>query len=146
MRITPDTAILVRANVNASGPARELLKVIQQTGACLVLSPFILGEVARVLRYPRMQAIYHLSDHDIAEHVRYLEFIGDIVAPAEGPPVILKDPDDDPIVYTAVAGQADIICTVDRHFYEPNVLAFCARQRILLMTDVELLHALRSQL
>jgi hypothetical protein len=50
----------------------------------------------------------------------------------------------DPIVYTAVAGQADVICTIDRHFYHPNVLSFCGRQRILLMTDVELLHALRS--
>jgi putative PIN family toxin of toxin-antitoxin system len=146
MRITPDTAILVRTNAKAKGPARELLRVIQQTGARLVLSPFILSEVVRVLQYPRLQAIYHLSGHEISEHVQYLESIADMVAPGKGPPVVLKDPDDDPIVYTAVAGQADIICTVDRHFYEPNVLAFCARERILLMTDVELLHALRSKL
>jgi predicted nucleic acid-binding protein len=41
--------------------------------------------------------------------------------------VVLKDPNDDPVVYTAVAGGADVICTVDRHFYQPNVLAFCSR-------------------
>lgn len=145
MRITPDTAILVRANVKATGSAKELLRLIGKTGARLVLSPFLLTEVRRALRYPRLQALYRLSEEDIAEHLRYLESLADVVAPAEGPPVVLKDPDDDPVVYTAVAGQADIICTIDRHFFEPNVLAFCARQRILLMTDVELLHALRSQ-
>jgi hypothetical protein len=57
MRITPDTAILVRANTKAAGPARELLNTIARTGARLVLSPFILDELARTLRYPRMQAL-----------------------------------------------------------------------------------------
>jgi putative PIN family toxin of toxin-antitoxin system len=130
MRITPDTAILVRTNAKARGPARELLQVIQQTGACLVLSPFLLNEVARALRYPRLQAIYHLDDEAIAAHIRLLESIADVVAPAEGPPIVLKDPADDPVVYTAVAGQADVICTLDHHFFEPNVLAFCAATHV----------------
>ncbi|SRR5260370_26278271 len=145
MRITPDTGILVRANAKATGPAKEFFHIVQQTGARLVLSPFLLNEVNRALMYPRLQALYRLSEEEIAEHLRYLESLADVVTPAEGPPVVLKDPDDDPVVYTAVAGQADIICTVDRHFYEPSVLAFCARRRILVMNDVELLHAMRSQ-
>jgi hypothetical protein len=37
-----------------------------------------------------------------------------------------------------------VLCTVDKHFYEPNVLAFCARHGIQLMTDVELLRFLRK--
>lgn len=57
MRITADTAILVRTNVKASGPARELLDTIHHSTAVLVLSPFLLREVERVLRYPRIQAI-----------------------------------------------------------------------------------------
>ncbi|MGC1722312.1 MAG: hypothetical protein WA746_25280, partial [Isosphaeraceae bacterium] len=52
---------------------------------------------------------------------------------------ILTCPDDDPVVYTALAGAADVICTVDRHFYEPNVLQFCSRFGIRIMDDVELL-------
>lgn len=144
MRITPDTSILVRTNVKASGPARELLKAIDQTGARLVLSPFLLSEVARVLSYPRMQALYHLSDEEISEHLQYLESIADVVLPMEGPPVVLKDPDDDPVLYTALAGQADVICTVDKHFYEIPVLSFCSRYGIRLMNDVELLQAIRQ--
>src|ERR1035438_2035098 len=97
MRITLDTAILVRTNVKATGPAKELLKTIE-----------------------RIQSVYRLTDADIQQHIEYLQSLGEIVVPAEGPPIILKCPDDAPVVYTALAGAADGICTVDRHFYEPN--------------------------
>ena len=144
MRITTDTAILVRTTAKAKGPAKELLDTIQNCGAVLVLSPFLLEELERVLKYPRMQALYALDDAAIREHIEYLESFAEMVTPAEGPPVVLKDANDDPVVYTALAGGADVICTVDRHFYEPNVLAFCSRHGIQLMTDVELLRALRQ--
>ena len=88
----PESAlILIRANAKATGPAKALLQVIQQSGARLVLSPYVLDEIQRVLRYPRIQALYNLSDGDIWEYVRLLESIYDIVEPAEGPPVVLKD-------------------------------------------------------
>lgn len=108
-----------------------------------VISPYVLQEVQRVLDYPRLQAIYNLTSGDIWEHVRFLEGNSELVEPADGPPIVLKDPKDDPVIYTAIAGQVDVLCTVDKHFYEPNVLAFCSRHRIQLMTDVELLHVLR---
>jgi predicted nucleic acid-binding protein len=71
--------------------------------------------------------------------------VAEIVVPAEGPPLVLKDPNDDPVVYTALAGGADVLCTVDRQFCEPNVLSFCARYDIQVMTVVELLQALRRE-
>jgi putative PIN family toxin of toxin-antitoxin system len=145
MRITLDTAILVRTNVKATGPAKELLKTIERSGSVLVLSAFLIREVGRVLKYPRIQSVYQLTDADIQEHIEYLESLGEIVAPAEGPPIVLKCPDDDPVVYTALAGAADVICTVDRHFYEPNVLQFCSRYGIRIMDDVELLRILRQE-
>ena len=144
MRIAVDTAILIRANAKATGPARMLLHAIQDSGSQLVLSPYVLAELDRVLRYPRIQTLYRLSDENIWTFLRDLEAYADIVEPAQGPPVVLKDANDDPVIYTAVAGQADILCTVDKHFYEPNVLAFCFRQGIQLMTDLELLHFLRQ--
>ena len=146
MRITPDTTILIRTNAKATGPAKELLDTIQRCGAVLVLSPFLISEVERVLKYPRVQNIYALSDAEIRQHVEYLRTFAEIVAPAEGPPVVLKDPDDDPVIYTAIAGAADVICTLDRHFYDPNVIAFCSRQGIRILDDVELLHTLRQEL
>jgi len=146
MRITLDTAILVRTNTKATGPEKKLLDAIQQCGAVLVLSPFLIREVERVLWYPRIQAVYKLGDADIRQHLEYLQSFAEIVTPAEGPPVVLKDPDDDPVIYTALAGAADVICTVDGHFYEPDVLAFCTRYGIQIMDDVELLYVLRQEM
>jgi putative PIN family toxin of toxin-antitoxin system len=144
MRITADTAILVRMNARATGPAKELLDTIQNCGAVLVLSRFLLLEAERVLKYPRMQAVYHLDDTAIRQPIEYLESFAELVIPAEGRPIVLRDPDDNPVIYTALAGGADVICTVDRHFYDPDVLAFCARHGIQTMTDIQLLHALRQ--
>src|SRR5258708_6958919 len=144
MRITADTAILVRTNVKATGPAKELLDTIQNCGAVLVLSRFLLLEVERVLKYPRMQAVYRLDDTAIRQHTKSLKLFAELVIPAEAPPVVQKDPTDDPVTYTAFPGGADVFSPVDRHFYERGVLAFCPRHSIQIMTDVELLRALRQ--
>jgi putative PIN family toxin of toxin-antitoxin system len=145
MRVTPDTAILVRAHAKATGPAQKLVAALKERGGTLILSQFLLDEVVKTLRYPRLQARYGMTDEDIAKHLQYLRSFAEIVVPAEGPIIVSKDQDDDPVVYTVVAGQADVICTVDRHFYEPDVLAFCSRRGIRVMSDVELLRDLRSQ-
>jgi hypothetical protein len=55
---------------------------------------------------------------------------------------VLTDPNDDPVVYTAVAGGADVLCARDRDFYDSNVLAFCAREDIRVMDDLALLKIL----
>jgi predicted nucleic acid-binding protein len=91
-----------------------------------------------------MQAAYALSDAEMRQHIEYLRSFSELVAPAEGPPVVLKDPNDDPVIYTAVAGAADVICTVDRHFYEPSVQEFCYRQGIQIVSDFDLLRTLRE--
>ena len=143
MRVTPDTGILVRMNVRATGPARRLLDVILDGPHELVLSEFLLKETARVLRYPRMQAVYKLTENDISEHIGVLRARSDLVDPVVHAPVVLADPNDDPVVYTAVAGGADVLCTMDRDFYSPQVISFCRDSGIEIMNDVELLQRLR---
>jgi len=81
MRVTPDTGILVRMNVCASGPARRLLDVILAGPHELVLSDFLLNETARVLRYPRLQKLYKLADDEIAAHIDLLRARADVVSP-----------------------------------------------------------------
>jgi hypothetical protein len=58
-------------------------------------------------------------------------------------PVVLADPADDPVVYTAISGGADVLCTLDRHFYAPQVMSFCGKHGIEIMSDVDLLQSLR---
>lgn len=108
-----------------------------------MLSNFILNETRRVLSYPRLRAVHRLAPEGIREHLRYLEGVSDLVEPMEGPSVVPRDPDDDPVVYTALAGAADVICTADKHFYDPAVLSLCARYGVQILDDVALLGVLR---
>jgi predicted nucleic acid-binding protein len=73
MRIVLDTNILVRANAKAKGPARKLLQVIVNSPEhVLLLSPFLLMELERVLSYDRVRAVVKLNDEEIAEYLSYL--------------------------------------------------------------------------
>lgn len=56
---------------------------------------------------------------------------------------ISSDPDDNPILAAADAAGVDVLCTRDRHFRQPAVLAFCEARRVRLATDIELLTELR---
>lgn len=142
MRIVLDTNILVRANIKAQGPAREALLKIISGNHVLITSPFLLREVERALAYPRLQKLWRLSLQDIQEHVQLLVKVSELVHPIIGAPVVLKDSNDDPVIYTAVSGKADALCTLDSHFLEAGVVAFCRNLGISILTDVELLHRL----
>ncbi|MBI3407622.1 MAG: putative toxin-antitoxin system toxin component, PIN family [Acidobacteria bacterium] len=142
MRIVLDTGILVRANAKSRGPAREVLLAIVSGPHELIISPFLLNETERVLRYPRLLVRHGLTDLEIAEHVEYLRQVSELVDAVVREPVVLSDPDDDPVVYTAVDGQADVLCTLDRDLFQPNVTTFCREKNIAVMTDVELLRIL----
>jgi putative PIN family toxin of toxin-antitoxin system len=102
----------------------------------------LLREVERALAYPRLQKLWRLSLADIQEHVQLLASISELVHPVIGAPVVLTDPNDDPVVYTAVCGKADVICTLDRDLCEPDVIAFCRNRDISILSDVELLRKL----
>ena len=146
MIVTFDTGILVRATKRSRGPARRAIDAIAADPQHIIaLSPFIIGEVGKVLAYPRMQAIYGLTADEIHEHIGFLEAISRIVEPERGIPVVLSDPHDDAVLYTAVSAGSEVLCVRDRDFYTPNVLTFCARNDIQVMNELELLGKLGVQ-
>ncbi len=69
MRVTLDSAILVRANQRATGPARALLLELLDGGHALVLSGRVLDEVERVLHYPRLLRRFALTETEITGFV-----------------------------------------------------------------------------
>jgi putative PIN family toxin of toxin-antitoxin system len=143
MIVTFDASILVRATTRSNGPARRLIdKIAIRPGHVIALSPFILGEVGKVLSYPRMQELFGLTAREIYEHIDFLRSISRIVEPLAGLPVVLMDPNDDAVLYTAVAAGADVLCARDRHFFDSNVVAFCAREDIQVMDELALLELL----
>jgi len=60
------------------------------------------------------------------------------------PPAILCDPDDDPILQTAILGGADILCARDCDFLHPLVLEFRQQHGIRIVDDLTLMKDLRA--
>jgi putative PIN family toxin of toxin-antitoxin system len=143
MRVVLDTNVLVRANIKAVGPAREVLLKIITGNHVLITSPFLLREVERALAYPRLQKLWQLGPFDIQEHVQFLVKVSELVHPVMGSPVVLIDPLDDPVVYTAISGKADALCTLDSDFFDESVMEFCGARGVSVVTDVELLQRLK---
>jgi predicted nucleic acid-binding protein len=90
MRIVLDTNILVRANVNARGPARELIQlIVNSPNHVLLLPPFLLQELERVFSYERVRTSSKLTDAEIAEYLSYLRAkdVSQFVFPGPAPRV-----------------------------------------------------------
>ena len=135
MRFTLDSNILVRAVASPQG----LLDIILRAHA-LVLSRFILDEVERVLLYPRLQARYQIAASEAARFTRNLADVAHMVESVIVRPLVLSDPADDAVLYTAADGKADVLCTRNiRHFDVTEVQSFCAARGIRVMTDLEVL-------
>jgi putative PIN family toxin of toxin-antitoxin system len=110
----------------------------------LILSPYILWELERILTYPRLLKRSGLSSSDIAEYLENLAQVASLVTPEEIPKSLLRDPTDGPILGTAVAGQAEILCTRDADLLTENVRRFCAAKGIRGITDLEFLEVFRD--
>jgi putative PIN family toxin of toxin-antitoxin system len=93
----------------------------------------------RILIYPRLLKRSGLDAGDIAEYLETLGKIACLVTPERIPENLLRDPTDGPILGTAIAGQADILCTRDADLLARNVKQFCATRDIRVLTDLEFL-------
>jgi putative PIN family toxin of toxin-antitoxin system len=144
MRITLDTNVLVRAAVAPQGPGRAVLGLGTAPPHVIVISDFIIAELRRALGYPRIRQRYAITDGDVDEFESLLRGVADTVPVPAQMPVLSGDPDDDPIIATAVIGQSDVLCTLDRHLRQPLIEAYCATFNIRVLTDVELLAELRA--
>ena len=146
MRTVLDTNVLARAAMPRSGLARALLVRCTQDPHVLLLSEFMISELSRVLRYERMQKAHGLSDQGIEEYLADLKSAcATVHLPEEPlPAIVTTDPKDDPIVATAIASQAAVLCSLDRHLHQSEVVAYCRAHGIDVMTDVELMRRLRE--
>ena len=145
MRVVLDTNILIRANptVSPKGLARDLLLTVLSGPHVLILSSAILDEVQRVLNYPRVQARWSLPADVIAQYVFFLQDAGAVIDLPKTFPAVVSDPDDDLVLQTAIAGEADILCSRDSAFRSENVERVCAARGIRIVDDIALLQELR---
>src|SRR5207237_1152289 len=106
-----------------------------QTPHHLITSAPLLTELARILQYPRVRALHGLDDAGIQAYLQAVQAAALVVAPVSPPPVQTRDPADDLVIATAVAGQAEVLCTWDRHLHNPAVKAQCLAHGIRVLKD-----------
>ena len=107
MRVVVDTNVLISAQISTQGASRRLLNRLIADHD-VILSDVILGEVAETL-LTKFSYESALVSNVIVELVKVVE----IVEPVTFEEQVCRDPDDDAILGTAVAGNADCIVTGD---------------------------------
>ena len=145
MRILLDTNVLARA---ASGPpslANELVLAATRPEHSLLLSPFLVSELSRVLRYERLRAVHGLDEMGIDQFIADLQAVAEMVLVSGTPDaVVAADPQDDPVIALAVVGRADVLCTKDRHLLRREVVDYCAPHNVEVVSDLSLMDRLRT--
>jgi putative PIN family toxin of toxin-antitoxin system len=144
VKIVLDTTILVRANEHSHGIARELLLNIVESKHTLLLSNEMLHELAKVLRYPRLQAFYDLPENLVFDYVNFLRRCSEIVPLNPLVTAPIRDVNDIVVMQTAIIGEADILCTKDDDFFEEPAREYLSKLGIAVLDDISLMHRLRS--
>lgn len=145
MRILLDTNILIRALLTAGGPAGRVLKtIIEDDEQTLVLSQYLLDEAAQVLARPRLRSRWPITDQAVLEFCDSLAGAGELIHLKRPYPEIASDPADNVILQVAQEGQADVLCTRDKHFDEPAVTEFARSNGFSICDDIELLRRLEA--
>lgn len=83
----------------------------------------------------------------MAEYLSYIRAggVSEMVFPGPAPRIVPSDANDDPVVHTAVVGQAEILCTLNRDFYHEAVLEYCRLRGVVVGSDVAILDLLRGR-
>ena len=144
MRIVLDSNILARAASGPPSPAAELLLRALRSPYTICISPVLLDELNRILRYDRVRKMHRMPDSEIDAFIDHLRVSCLIVEPTKSTTTISTDPDDDWVIATAVQAESRVICTLDRHLRTPAVIQYCQQRGIEVLTDVELLERLKT--
>jgi len=109
-----DTNLLVSSFISPLSHPREIERRWRRGEFVLVTSNEIIEEVNRVLRLPRIQGKYHLTESDIQAFVLTLTHKVDCVAGRLILRDVAPDPGDDKLISCAVEGEADLVVTGDK--------------------------------
>jgi putative PIN family toxin of toxin-antitoxin system len=144
LRILLDTNILIRAAISTGVPARRILNhIIANPEHTLIVSSYLLGEVAEVLTRTRISARYQLSREAIDHYSDLLANFGGATYESSLQSAIC-DPKDQSIIEAAVHGRADIICTTDKHFYTSPAKEFLNVRGVVVLRDEQLIRLLEG--
>jgi uncharacterized protein len=111
LRVVLDTNVLVSGLAYPGSIPGRIVAIWRQGGLDVVLSRYILDEMVRVL--PRLSRI-HLSASEIRDLADSFMFLADIVEPDAEQEASVRDSEDQQVLATLRASQADYLITGDK--------------------------------
>lgn len=139
IRAVIDTSILIRAIIKPLGSVGPIITRLRDGDYQAVISLPLLEELVATLSLPRIRRKYHFTDDDIATVVALLLTRGLLVAP-ERRIEACRDPKDNIVLETAVAGGAQYIVTGDE-----DLLVLGSFEGIQILGPAEFLQALEKR-
>jgi putative PIN family toxin of toxin-antitoxin system len=115
IRAVLDTNVLVSGLVSQKGPPRQILDAWLESRYTLVLSLYLVDELAHVLTYPRIAERVHLTQEELEAVLAALLSQAELTPGKLQLLGVTRDPKDDPILACAVEGQADYIVSGDQN-------------------------------
>ncbi len=139
MFVVLDANVFVSALISPLGAPAEILRLWEEEAFGVMISPAILEEIARVLRYPKIQKAYNLAEEEIKVFFKLIESAAILLEPTENIAAVEQDEADNRYLECAVAGEAAYIVTGDKH-----LLAIKTYEGIEILQPAAFLMALES--
>jgi uncharacterized protein len=139
MRVVLDTNVIVAGLAYPEGPPGRVVSAWRRGALQVVISPWILTGVARVL--PRLRPLCSLTPAEVQDLVDHMAFAADVVEPdpaslKNAAQAHLRDAADEPVLATLLTSGADLLITGDK-----DLLVLSDRFAIFSPTDFCARHA-----
>jgi len=146
-RVVLDTSVLVSAILRPAGPSGGVLRAARRKAFTMVASPAIMDELVDVLSRPKLRAQARLTFEDVALIRVGLEQFAEAVPGAyRDLDAVPTDPNDNPVVATALEGEAEYLVTLDeRDLLALKVLRGRAHRPVQIVTPPDFLKLLRRR-
>lgn len=118
IRIVLDTNVIISATLNPDGSPGKILDQVFEQEVSLCLSPPLIAEIRRVLRYPKIVDLIKQRGRTVELEEEHIDKIVEIARVTTGQVTIkpiATDPDDDRVLECAMEAHADYIISGDKH-------------------------------
>ena len=113
MRAVLDTNVLISATLVKGGVESRIVRAWQAGQFDLVLSPDILEEIGRAMRYEKLANHRWMLPEEVTSFIRVLAQSAVLVS-GTVPIAVCRDPDDDKFLAAAIEGKAPWVVSGDR--------------------------------
>ncbi len=113
MRAILDTNVWISGLLLPASNAGKILKRWNEARFEVVLSPYILEEIGKVLAYPKIKKRLQWDDAKIQQYLDLFVFFAEMVEVTELSAHVETDPKDSPVLSALITSKADVLVSGD---------------------------------